>query len=84
MVVGAFFAMTDIRPIPLIILAQGVNGIILPLVGIMLFILINRRYKDVLGRRNPWPNNFVLAIVVLVCIMLGGYGIYSVALTVFQ
>jgi Mn2+/Fe2+ NRAMP family transporter len=67
----------------LIILAQGINGIILPLVGIMLFILINKRYKEDLRKSNYWLNNLVLAVVVLVCIILGGYGIYSVAQTVF-
>ncbi len=83
MVIGSFFALTDIRPVPLIILAQGVNGIILPMVGIMLFILINRKYIEVRGIRNPWMNNIALLLVVILCIVLGAYGIYSVAQTVF-
>lgn len=39
---GAAFAAADIRPVPAIILAQGLNGLLLPLAAALLILLLSR------------------------------------------
>jgi manganese transport protein len=43
LVVGLGFGLSGIRPVPAIILAQALNGLLLPLVSIFLFLAVNDR-----------------------------------------
>jgi Mn2+/Fe2+ NRAMP family transporter len=69
--VGVFFGMTGVRPIPAIIVAQALNGILLPFVAVFLFIIVND--KELMGERgiNSWPLNVLTGLVVAVTIVLG-------------
>jgi Mn2+/Fe2+ NRAMP family transporter len=67
---GALAAFASMRPVPLIFLAQIVNGLALPAVALVLLIAMNDRSR--LGPRvNTWRGNVMGALVVLLCAVLG-------------
>ncbi len=74
---GAFFGMTGIRPIAVILLAQAFNGLILPLIAVFLWITMNDR--KLLGNNgvNTLFQNLVLGVVVLTCVVLGLRGLWA-------
>jgi manganese transport protein len=68
--VGAGAALIGFRPVPLIVLAQLVNGLVLPIVAVVLLVAMNDRSR--LGEQvNGWRGNVVGSAVVLLCIVLG-------------
>jgi Mn2+/Fe2+ NRAMP family transporter len=76
LVIGMAFGIADVRPIPVIILAQAFNGLLLPLVAVFLWIAMNDR--DLLGDGvNSRLQNLVMGVVVLVCIGLGLRGLIA-------
>ena len=76
LVTGMAFGIADVRPIPVIILAQAFNGLLLPLVAVFLWIAMNDR--DLLGEGlNSRFQNLVMGVVVLVCIGLGLRGLLA-------
>ncbi len=67
---GALAALASVRPVPLIFLAQIVNGLALPAVAFVLLIAMNDRSR--LGAQvNTWRGNVVGGLVVLLCAVLG-------------
>jgi len=78
---GVGFGVADAKPIPIILLAQALNGVLLPFVGVALLILVNDR--KVLGDEevNSGAGNLALVAVVAVTVGLGGWNVYQ-ALTV--
>ena len=58
------------RPIPAIILAQALNGLILPLVSIFLIFVVNDR-KLMGDQINTWTSNIMLGFVVWITLLLG-------------
>ena len=76
LVVGMAFGIADVRPIPVIILAQAFNGLLLPLVAVFLWIAMNDR--DLLGEGvNSRLQNLVMGVVVLACVGLGLRGVLA-------
>ena len=68
--VGAGAALIGFRPVPLIVIAQLVNGLVLPIVAVVLLVAMNDRSR--LGEQvNGWRGNVVGSVVVLLCIVLG-------------
>jgi Mn2+/Fe2+ NRAMP family transporter len=68
--VGSITALVGTRPVLLIFVAQIVNGLILPIVAIVLLIALNDRQR--LGDHvNGWWGNLVGGVVVLLCAVLG-------------
>ena len=68
--VGAGAALIGFRPVPLIVIAQLVNGLVLPIVAVVLLVAMNDRSR--LGEQvNGWRGNVVGSAVVLLCIVLG-------------
>lgn len=67
--IGLFFVIVDIQPIPAIILAQAINGLLLPIVAIFLFVAVNN--KVLLGEyaNGALANFFMLIIVVVTCFL---------------
>jgi manganese transport protein len=62
--------MLGTRPVPLIFLAQIVNGLVLPIVAVVLLIAMNDRRR--LGDHvNSWRGNIVGVAVVVLCTGLG-------------
>jgi Mn2+/Fe2+ NRAMP family transporter len=76
LVTGMAFGIADARPIPVIILAQAFNGLILPLVAIFLWVAVTD--GDLLGDGvNSRLQNIVMGVVVLVCVVLGLRGVIA-------
>ena len=67
--IGMFFAILNLKPIPAIILAQALNGLILPLVSFLLVWLIHD--KDLTGRRNPLANSILLGTTLVITLVIG-------------
>ena len=68
--VGGFVAVLGLRPVPLIFVAQVVNGLVLPIVALVLVIAMNDRKR--LGRHvNRWTGNVAGVTVVLLSAVLG-------------
>ena len=71
---GLLFGFLDIEPIPVIILAQAINGIILPFISlfILLLVLFNQKPKR---QKNFNINSILLTGVVYLIIVLGLYNL---------
>ncbi|MDP5054205.1 MAG: Nramp family divalent metal transporter [Congregibacter sp.] len=67
---GTLFAATGARPLSLIVFAQAANGLLLPIIAIILLWLMNERH--LLGNAaNSWRSNLLGGIVVAVTVGLG-------------
>lgn len=62
---GIGFAIGNVKPIPAIIVAQALNGFLLPFISIFLFIVINN--KEI---TNQNPNSFILNILMILIIFV--------------
>jgi len=69
-IVGSATALAGTRPVLLIFVTQIVNGLILPIVAVVLLIAMNDR-KRLGDHVNSWRGNLVGGMVVLLCIVLG-------------
>ena len=71
LLVGVAFGLSGVQPVPAIILAQALNGIVLP--GVALFLLIAVNDRGLMGDvgLNGWFSNSLMVIVVLVTVLLG-------------
>jgi len=63
---GIVFAITNIKPIPAIILAQALNGFLLPFISIFLFVAVNN--KKLMGEK--WANSMILNIAMILIIAI--------------
>jgi len=68
---GVGFGVAEVKPIPAIILAQALNGLLLPFVAVFLLVVIND--AALMGRRgvNGAASNAALGVVVAVTVGLG-------------
>ena len=60
----------NVKPIPAIILAQALNGFLLPFVSIFLFIVINNK-KITQNQTNHFALNILMILVIFVTLILG-------------
>ncbi|WP_153731676.1 Nramp family divalent metal transporter [Sporosarcina obsidiansis] len=73
-VIGIITSAIGFSPMDVLLMAQALNGILLPVVAIYLFIVMNN--KKLLGNnRNSMLMNIIGAIVILVAVFLGGYSL---------
>jgi len=79
---GIGFGLADVEPIPAIVLAQALNGVLLPVVAIFLWLAVNDR--RVLGDRliNGPLANGVAAVVVVLTVLLGWRGLFGALATI--
>jgi Mn2+/Fe2+ NRAMP family transporter len=68
--VGAAFGLADVRPIPVIVLAQALNGVLLPIAAVFLLLAVNDR-ELVGGAVNGAASNAVATLAVAVTVLLG-------------
>jgi manganese transport protein len=67
---GFFFGVSGIKPIPVILTVQALNGLILPLLVIFLVIMINDPAIIPAGHRHrPWYNVVLLSILFVVLVI---------------
>lgn len=73
--VGVAFGMAGVRPIPAILLAQALNGVLLPFAAVFLFVVVNDR--ALMGERglNGPAWNALTGCVVAVTLLLGAGGV---------
>ncbi|WP_340104735.1 NRAMP family divalent metal transporter [Rhodohalobacter sp. 8-1] len=69
--IGLLFGVMELRPIPVIILAQALNGIILPVIAVILFLLMNNGRILPKAHQNRTVQNLLTGIVVWLSILLG-------------
>jgi manganese transport protein len=67
---GLIFGVSNVKPVPIIILAQALNGIILPFLSIMVFIILNDE-KLMKDHSNKLVANLALLAVVWITLILG-------------
>ncbi|MDX2306482.1 MAG: divalent metal cation transporter [Microscillaceae bacterium] len=74
---GVLLGLSGIKPIPAIILAQALNGLLLPFVSIFLLYVMNN--PKILGENqlNSWINNMLMGFVVWVSLVLGLINIFK-------
>jgi Mn2+/Fe2+ NRAMP family transporter len=79
LLVGVLFGATGVKPIPVIILAQAFNGLVLPLIAVFLWLTMND--LALLGKDgvNTRVQNLVMGAVVLTCVALGLRGLIAAA-----
>jgi len=72
---GILFGVVNVRPIPVIIFAQAMNGFVLPFISVFIVIVVND--PELMGRSklNSWISNAFMGIVVWVTMVLGGMNI---------
>jgi len=68
---GMGFSLADVRPIPAIILAQALNGVLLPFVAVFLLLVVNDARLMGRGGLNGPFSNTVMGVVVAVTVLLG-------------
>ncbi len=71
MAVGIVFGVLGTHPIPIILLAQAFNGLLLPLISIFIFLIINNKKIIPSLCQNSKSANFALLIVIGIAIFLG-------------
>ncbi|MFJ7371114.1 Nramp family divalent metal transporter [Lysinibacillus sp. NPDC098008] len=77
MLIGIITSATGFEPMQVLLLAQALNGILLPIVAIYLLIVMNN--KDLLGNYvNKTVSNIIGVAIVAVCVFLGGYSLVDV------
>lgn len=73
---GLVFGVLDIRPVPVIILAQAANGLILPLLAFAIWVLVNNR--DLMSEHvNSAGLNLAMLITVWVSSLLGFINVFK-------
>jgi Mn2+/Fe2+ NRAMP family transporter len=83
LLVGIGFGLAEIKPIPAIIMAQALNGLILPFISIFLVFIIND--PNIMGKDkiNGLISNTLLMIVVWITLLLGILNIFKAIQSVF-
>lgn len=71
---GAVFGLSGVRPVPVIVLAQALNGILLPVAAVFLLVAVNDR-QLVGARLNGAVSNAAMAAAVAVTVLLGLRGV---------
>jgi len=71
LIVGLGFGASQVQPVPAIILAQALNGIILPLIAVALLVLVNHLELMTSKSINTLFLNIGMSLVVFVTIIIG-------------
>jgi len=68
---GVIFGLTNVKPIPVIIMAQALNGFVLPIISIFLLFVIND--INLMGQKgiNGLVSNIFMGLVVWVTLIIG-------------
>ncbi len=77
---GVAFGLADVKPVPVIILAQALNGLVLPLITLFLFRVVND--TSLMGAyKNSRGANLLMFLVNWVTLTLGLWQLIKVALS---
>lgn len=75
LVFGLGFGLADVEPVPAILLAQALNGALLPVVAVFLWIAVNNRKLMGSQNLNGPVSNILMGFSVLVSLLLGTSGV---------
>jgi manganese transport protein len=75
LLVGVGFGLAGVRPIPAIILAQALNGILLPFAAVFLLLAVNDRALLGAEALNGPLSNALMIVVTAVTVVLGAAGV---------
>lgn len=75
LIIGLGFGYAQVEPIPAIILAQALNGLILPFISVFLIYVINDPVLMGKGKTNGWLSNILLGIITWVTMVLGAISV---------
>jgi len=71
LVIGVGLGMMGFKPIPAIVLAQALNGFILPFISIFLLLVVNNARLIGTQHINGWVSNMLMLVIVWGTIVLG-------------
>lgn len=71
---GMAFGMSGFKPVPAIIVAQALNGLILPVIAVFLFGMVNHP-RVMKNSHNRLPANIIMTAVVFVSLLIGMAGL---------
>ena len=77
---GMAFGMAGFKPVPAIIVAQALNGLILPVIAIFLFLVVNHP-QIMKNRQNSLPANLLMTLVVFMSLLIGMAGLIRAVAT---
>lgn len=69
--IGLLFGVMELQPVPVIILAQSLNGIILPVIAVILFLMMNNPRILPADHQNGLFMNVLTGMVVWLTILIG-------------
>jgi manganese transport protein len=79
---GMGFGLAEVRPIPAILLAQALNGILLPFVAVFLMLVVNDAHlMGRAGLNGPFSNT-AMGVVVAVTVLLGTLSVWRAVASV--
>ncbi len=84
LIIGLGFGYAQVEPIPAIILAQALNGLILPFISVFLIFVINDPVLMGKGKTNGWLSNIMLGIITWITMVLGAISIVESISTAFN
>jgi len=84
LIIGMGFGYAGIKPVPAIILAQALNGLILPLITVFLFYIVNDPGIMGKGHLNSSGNNLLMFLVNTVAWLLGLWQLLTVTARVMD
>lgn len=72
--IGVITSAIGFEPLEVILIAQALNGIILPVIAILIFVILNKR--SLMGKQmNGWKGNIFGGLVVIIVSFLGIYSL---------
>ena len=81
--VGVGFGLADVKPIPAILVAQALNGVLLPFVAVFLLVSVNdERLMGAQRVNGRWANRMMLPVVA-VTFLLGVMGVVKAGAATF-
>jgi manganese transport protein len=84
LLIGVVFGLLGLKPIPAIIIAQALNGIVLPFAAITLWIVVND--AKLMGKQalNRSFSNILTGIIVIITVILGVINIVKATINTFS
>ncbi len=80
---GLAFGLSGVQPVPVIVLAQALNGVLLPGVAVFLLLAVNDRRLMGDDGLNGWLSNTLMTAVTYVALLLGCVALGRAAATAF-
>ncbi len=84
LLVGLTFGFIEVKPIPAIIIAQALNGLILPFITIFLVFVINNHKLMGVDKVNGWFSNILMGLVIWITLIIGAINVSKAVMKIFE